>query len=62
LHEAGLIIFDSSSIHWMNSCMWTFWNTVKVEVEVEVKQILKFISLFNFLHTLYHGKEWENLR
>ena len=46
----------------MNSCMWTFWNTVKVEVEVEVKQILKFISLFNFLHTLYHGKEWENLR
>ena len=42
----------------MNSCIWTFWNTVKVEVEVEVKQILKLIFLINFLHTFI---SWETV-
>jgi hypothetical protein len=32
LHGANLLIFDCPYIHWMNSCIWIFWNTIKVEV------------------------------
>jgi hypothetical protein len=26
------LFFDCTYIQWMNSCMWIFWNTIKVEV------------------------------
>jgi len=37
--EPTYLFRDCSCIHWMNSWIWNFWNTIKVEVEVGLKLV-----------------------